>query len=121
MTISNPEPDPDGRETITLENGGIITGIYQNTVLNIPEGTFTLKGYTFFEEGSEVNIAPGAIIKSDVSDKGALIIERGAKINAAGTAAKPIVFTSGKNVGERNPGDWGGIILLGKAPTKPYY
>jgi hypothetical protein len=34
-----------------------------------------------------------------------------------GTAAKPIVFTSGKAVGQRNPGDWGGIIILGKAKT----
>ncbi len=70
-----------------------------------------------FEDGSEINIAAGAVIKSDVSDKGALIIERGAKINAIGTAAKPIVFTSGKAVGQRLPGDWGGVVILGKAKT----
>lgn len=114
----NPEPvDPSGKQTITLQNGGEITGVYKNTILNVPEGTFTLKGYVFFEEGSEINIAAGAVIKSDVSNKGALIIERGAKINAVGTAAKPIVFTSGKAVGSRMPGDWGGIVILGKAKT----
>src|SRR5690606_24538277 len=44
-------------------------------------------------------------------------IEPGAKIMANGTENNPIVFTSGKAVGDREPGDWGGIILLGKAPT----
>ena len=109
--------DPNAKKTITIPNGGTITGVYKNTILNIPEGNFTLKGYVYFEDGSEINIAAGATIKSDVADKGALIIERGAKINAIGTAAKPIVFTSGKAVGERLPGDWGGIIVLGKATT----
>jgi hypothetical protein len=109
--------DPNAKQTITIPNGGTITGVYKNTILNVPEGNFTLKGYVYFEDGSEINIAAGATIKSDVADKGALIIERGAKINAIGTAAKPIVFTSGKAVGQRLPGDWGGIILLGKAPT----
>src|SRR6476660_2220283 len=114
----NTEPvDQGGKQTVTLQNGAVITGVYKNTILNVPEGNFTLKGYVHFEEGSEINIAAGATIKSDVSDKGALIIERGAKINAIGTAAKPIVFTSGKSVGSRLPGDWGGIIVLGKAKT----
>jgi hypothetical protein len=109
--------DTGGKQTITLQNGATISGVYKNTILNVPEGNFTLKGYVYFEDGSEINIAAGATIKSDVSDKGALIIERGAKINAIGTAAKPIVFTSGKAVGSRLPGDWGGIIVLGKATT----
>ena len=112
-----PVVDPNANAILTLQTGGTITGVYKKTTLNIPEGTYTLKGYVFFEEGSEINIAAGAIIKSDVSDKGALIIERGAKINAVGTAAKPIVFTSGKAVGQRLPGDWGGIVILGKATT----
>ena len=112
-----PVVDPNANAILTLQTGGTITGVYKKTTLNIPEGTYTLKGYVFFEEGSEINIAAGAIIKSDVSDKGALIIERGAKINAVGTAAKPIVFTSGKAVGQRMPGDWGGIVILGKATT----
>jgi hypothetical protein len=44
-----------------------------------------------------------------------LIVARGAKLVADGTAAEPIVFTSNGPVGFRNYGDWGGIILLGKA------
>ncbi len=78
---------------------------------------WTLKGYVYFPEGKTLTIQEGTIIKSDVTEKGALIIERGAKIFATGTAQKPIVFTSGKAAGARNPGDWGGIIILGKAKT----
>jgi hypothetical protein len=43
-----------------------------------------------------------------------LIITRGAKLNAVGTAAEPIVFTSNEATGSRAPSDWGGVILLGK-------
>ncbi|WP_291402883.1 hypothetical protein [Daejeonella sp.] len=114
---TTPTEPTNGKQTLTLQNGAVISGVYKNTILNVPEGTFTLKGYVYFEDGSEINIAAGAIIKSDVADKGALIIERGAKINALGTASKPVVFTSGKAVGQRNPGDWGGIVILGKATT----
>jgi hypothetical protein len=46
-----------------------------------------------------------------------LIIERGAKLIADGKATDPIVFTSGRAIGQRSPGDWGGIVLLGRAPT----
>jgi hypothetical protein len=46
-----------------------------------------------------------------------LCIERGAQIIAEGTAAKPITFTSGRPAGERTPGDWGGIVILGRAKT----
>jgi hypothetical protein len=44
-----------------------------------------------------------------------LFILRCAKINAVGTAANPIVFTSSRAAGQRQPGDWGGLILIGNA------
>ena len=62
-------------------------------------------------------IQPGTKIVSDIAEKGALCIERGAQIIAEGTASKPIVFTSGKPDGQKAPGDWGGIVILGLAPT----
>ena len=48
---------------------------------------------------------------------GALIIQRGSKIIAIGTAAKPIVFTSDQAPGNRTPGDWAGLIICGQAPN----
>lgn len=79
--------------------------------------TWIIKGYVYVPNGVTLTIKPGTRIISDVVEKGALIIERGGKIDANGTAAQPIVFTSGKAAGSRAPGDWGGIVILGKAKT----
>lgn len=94
----------------------ILTGTVDKSI-TLAKGTYTLKGYVYVNNGATLTIEAGSIIKSDVTEKGALIIERGSKLIADGRADAPIVFTSGKNSGERAPGDWGGIILLGKAPT----
>ncbi|MCY1017809.1 hypothetical protein [Pyxidicoccus sp. MSG2] len=75
-------------------------------------GTYTLKKYIFVESGT-LTIEAGATIKGE--EGSALIITRNAKLNAVGTAEKPIVFTSSKAVGQREGGDWGGVVLLGKA------
>ncbi len=58
-------------------------------------------------------------VKKSVSDSAsALIITRGAQIDARGKANNPIVFTS--NEVTKTPGDWGGVVLLGRAPiNKP--
>jgi hypothetical protein len=64
-----------------------------------------------------LTIEPGTRIISDLVEKGALCIERGGKIIANGTASQPIVFTSGKPAGQKAPGDWGGVCILGRART----
>ncbi|MES2829618.1 MAG: hypothetical protein V4687_15765 [Bacteroidota bacterium] len=76
---------------------------------------YLLKGNIFVTGNATLTIEPGTIIKGDKASKGALIISRGSKINATGTVDKPIVFTSSQASGARAPGDWGGLILLGKA------
>lgn len=80
---------------------------------------YLLKGFVYVTDGATLTIQPGTIIKGDKATKGTLIITRGAKIEAAGSAEKPIVFTSNLPAGGRSSGDWGGIILLGKAPVNP--
>jgi hypothetical protein len=60
-----------------------------------------------------LTIAPGTLIIGDRATKGTLIIQRGSKIVAEGTAANPIVFTSERKIGEREPGDWGGLVICG--------
>jgi len=78
---------------------------------------YTLKGFVYVTNGAVLTIEAGTIIKGDKATKGTLIITRGTRIEAVGTADKPIVFTSSFAAGTRNAGDWGGIILLGKAPV----
>jgi hypothetical protein len=77
---------------------------------------WVLNGYVRVMSGATLTIQPGTVIRGDKTSYAALIIERGAKINAAGTASQPIIFTSSQAAGQRNIGDWSGVILCGKAP-----
>lgn len=99
----------------------------QVTVIDVQDSIYTdthwtcdnqylLHGYVYVINGTTLTIDPGTIIKGDKDSKGALIVERGAKIIAAGTEEKPIIFTSNQPAGQRSYGDWGGVILCGYAP-----
>ncbi|WP_310393918.1 T9SS type A sorting domain-containing protein [Hymenobacter sp.] len=71
----------------------------------------------YVNSGATLTIESGTLIKGSFANQGALVIRPGGRILAAGTAAQPIVFTSEKPAGQRAPGDWGGIIITGNAPT----
>ncbi len=73
--------------------------------------------------GNTLTIQEGTLIKGEVDDEtpGVLIITRGSKIDAEGTASEPITFTSLKPAGERAAGDWGGLILNGYARVQGGY
>jgi hypothetical protein len=75
--------------------------------------TYVLRGKVRVLPPATLTIQAGTTIQGECD--GTLIIERGGKISAIGTAASPIVFTSNKPVGSRVPGDWGGVIILGRA------
>jgi len=76
---------------------------------------YLLQGFVYVASGVTLTIPAGTVIRGDQVSKATLVVVRGAKLIAEGTATNPIVFTSNKAVGSRAPGDWGGIILLGKA------
>jgi hypothetical protein len=78
-------------------------------------GVILLQNKIYVKNNATLTIAPGTIIRGDKVTQGTLIITRGAKINAQGTSTQPIIFTSNEAVGNRNEGDWGGIVLLGLA------
>jgi hypothetical protein len=78
-------------------------------------GVILLQNKIYVKNNATLTIQPGTIIRGDKATQGSLIITRGAKINAQGTASQPIVFTSNEAVGNRNEGDWGGIVVLGLA------
>jgi hypothetical protein len=76
---------------------------------------YLLKGQVFVNEGKTLTIQPGTVIFGEKRSKGTLIINRGGKLEAKGTKDKPIVFTSNQAIGDRDRGDWGGIVMLGNA------
>lgn len=94
--------------TITTVSADITT----NTTWS---GVVKLMNKVYVKNNATLTIAPGTVIRGDKLTQGTLIITRGAKIIADGTAANPIVFTSNEAVGARNEGDWGGLVILGLA------
>ncbi len=77
--------------------------------------TYKLSGQIYVTGNATLTIEAGTVILGDHTAVGAcLLIAKGSKLIANGTASQPIVFTSSNAPGARNKGDWGGVILLGK-------
>jgi hypothetical protein len=119
LSLFGCEKDLGGGEDgpINIPTSTTLSGNINATTTLTSDKVWILKGYVYVTDGAKLIIQPGTTIISDIGEKGALCIERGAQIIAEGTALKPIVFTSGRPVGERTPGDWGGIVILGRAKT----
>lgn len=143
---TTPTPGSDSttfvNTTVKDDDGNILESII--TITDVGEGigtrtltndkTWVLSGFVFVNDGQELTIEAGTIIKgqSGQGEKAsALIVARGGKIMAAGTSSEPIVFTaeadgyrrkadgSGYENGGNLPftarGLWGGVIILGNA------
>ncbi len=75
---------------------------------------YQISGTVILNAGVTLTIEAGTTIL--MATDGSLIVDRGAKLVAVGTRDQPIVFTSSKIPGTRAPGDWGAVVLVGKAP-----
>lgn len=93
-----------------IEIGGTKT---QDLVLEVGKD-YVLTEALIMNEGTTLTIPAGTVIKANAGSDVYVAIVQGAKIIAEGTSNEPIVFTS--NIPTPNAGDWGGLILLGKAP-----
>ncbi|ASZ09842.1 hypothetical protein KTO58_26730 [Chitinophaga pendula] len=111
----NPNPTPSGSDTLS----GAITADRTLSANKV----YYISGPVFVKNNATLKIEAGTVIKAikNNNNKAVLVITRGSKLNAEGTAAKPIVFTSNQAPGQRNPGDWGGVVLAGKAKVNTAY
>ncbi len=103
--------------TLALGNAAadITTDITTSRTL-FADTVYTLKGFIHVANGATLTIQPGTKIQGDFNTVGSsLWILRGAKLQAVGTAELPIVFTSSRPAGQRQPGDWGGLLMIGNA------
>ncbi|SHF81608.1 hypothetical protein [Pedobacter caeni] len=100
-----------------LANGTVITGSLINDVTLVKGNSYVLKGGVHVKNGKTLTIQEGVTVKSDQNEPSTayLLVEPGSKIMAEGTAASPIVFTSGATAPKEQ--DWGGIIICGNAPV----
>ncbi len=108
--------------SITVIDKGEGVGNYTFTA----DKTWVLDGLVFVNEGQTLIIEEGTLVKGKPGtneNASALIVARGGKITAIGTAEKPIIFTAeadnyeGTAVDVNAQGLWGGLIILGKATT----
>ena len=124
-------------DPIPTQNKVITSNITTNTTW-YSDTIYQLAGRIAVEDGATLTIEPGTIIKGEAgtgANATALLIARGGKLIAEGTAAAPIIFTSvadeisqadiaagnfaSPNLDPTVNGLWGGVIILGKAPISP--
>jgi hypothetical protein len=88
------------------------------------QNTYVLDNKVYVPDGKTLVIQPGTVIKGAPTGTtlaaNALIVSRGGKLIADGTASCPIVFTTtfdpmDGTYGLNNKGKWGGVVLLGRA------
>jgi hypothetical protein len=102
---------PDTKPPVTGGNVDVRGKITKDTHWTADK-VYRLRGYVYVDAAT-LTIDPGTKIVSNKDSAGVLIIYKGSKIIAAGTADKPIIFTS--NETEKKPGDFGGVVVVGLA------
>lgn len=122
--INNNNSGSEGNADCITKTGGIALDETWTA-----DNCYILDRKVVVQEGVTLTIEPGTIIKGTAgtgSLSSALIVARGGKLIAEGTATQPIIFTSvsdnieigstsGTNLNENNIGLWGGVIVLGRA------
>jgi hypothetical protein len=95
----------------------VVTGEINGNETWTADNYYVLRGAVFVRNAATLNIRPGTKIIGEAGSVGTLIVQRGGRLNAIGTREQPIVFTSDQRVGTRSRGDWGGLIVNGRAPV----
>jgi hypothetical protein len=118
------EVDGDGGNNTGGGGGGTTENLILSGKINTDRtlksgNTYKLRGIVYVVDGAKLTIEPGVIIQGEKSSRGTLVITRGTQILANGTVDKPIVFTS--DAATPAMGDWGGIVVLGRAKTNASY
>jgi hypothetical protein len=95
----------------------VVTGEVNGTETWLNANYYVLRGAVFVTEGATLNIQAGTTVIGESGSVGTLVVLRGGRLNAIGTREAPIVFTSDQPAGSRARGDWGGLIINGRAPV----
>lgn len=107
-------PPPERRSLERLAGSGELT-LDTDTTWTC-EHDYELEGNVIVAPGATLSIEAGTTIR--VAAKAMLLSQRGARLEALGTAELPITFTSSQPEGSRAPGDYRGVILIGDGPSQ---
>lgn len=103
----------NGGGTDTPEDN-VLSGTITDTRTLDASVEYILDGTLVVEDGGVLNIPAGTTIKAKQGFSSYVLVARGGKIYANGTADAPVVFTADSDRPEA--GYWGGLIINGKAP-----
>jgi hypothetical protein len=95
----------------------VVTGFIEGTENWTNNFYYVLRGAVFVAPGATLNIQAGTRVIGEAGSVGTLIVIRDGRLNAMGTREQPVVFTSDQAIGSRDRGDWGGLIINGRAPV----
>ncbi|GEM_PF-1243364 len=110
-----------------IANAEILRGDITSDKTLTADKLWKIDGLVKVRPGATLTIEPGTIIFGDNIGDDYIVVMKGAKIIADGTIDKPIIFTSEaalKNPANAAAGQWGGVTILGNAPTNhknPHY
>ncbi len=112
----------DDTADVTINQNGGVTNPTSNVIggtltedLTLSTGTeYSLESALIVPEGFTLTVEPGVVVKAASGSDVYIAVLQDGTINAEGTSSNPIVFTSADST--PNPGDWGGLIILGRAP-----
>jgi hypothetical protein len=113
------EVDGENKGTTSTDSDEVVLEgkITSDMTLDDASKKYLLRGLVYVTNGATLTVVAGITVYGELSSKGALVITKGSKLIAEGTKDKPIIFTSEASEANRRSGDWGGIVLLGKAST----
>lgn len=104
-TLSSPLGEVNITATLTLD----------------PAKVYLLRSLVVVRNGGKLIIPAGTVIRGQSNSQSSpkqyatIVVERGGYIQIDGIVTNPVVLTSAKPIGSRDRGDWGGLVLCGKA------
>ncbi|WP_016989635.1 hypothetical protein [Flavobacterium sp. ACAM 123] len=110
----NPTPTNPPSATFTADATNFQGDINEGEVTLDATKKYKLTGKIQVNSGATLTIPAGTIIEGTGGTASYIAIAQGGKLNINGTAAKPVVMTSG--LATKAAGDWGGLVICGKAP-----
>ncbi|NAY92037.1 multidrug transporter [Muricauda sp. JGD-17] len=114
-SVTNNTTNTGGSDEPTTDDAVSLSGVYTEDLILDPDTDYLITGPVLMSSGTTLTVPAGMTVRAEPVGVNAYIaIQQGARIIADGSSNNPIVFTS--NADNPSSGDWGGIVLCGRAP-----